>query len=156
MCTESVTLISNSSSYFFKNKVSSGDLYVKYEIFMWRLLSAHTECALHYHRYLPSVESKNDLQSILKTFQNTIKGKGLFQARLYHYQAYYAYLRKKTNRAKLLLEDCNVASKNHNVAFDLEWAIASRSTWFVEKWDLADPEIQYSGLIKYILPRNAD
>lgn len=127
---------------------------LRYEIFLWRFVAARTECALHLFRFEEgSNQSREILQHSLKSFQTNIKGKGLFQARLYHYQAYYAYLRKKSNRAKLLLEDCNIASKNHDVGFDLEWALASRRNWSLDRRDSVENEMQYSGLIKYVLPK---
>ena len=123
------------------------------ELFWWRLAAAHTECTMHIYRYQRDVESKNMLQNTLKVFQKVVGGKGLFQGRLYHFQAYCAYLKHKHNRAKLLLEDCMVASKNDDMLYDLEWALASRRDWFFEGEDVGDAELQYTAGIKYVLPK---
>ena len=111
-----------------------------------------TEYSLHKFRMNPKPDMQNSVKKVLKAFRNQTKGKGLFQPRLYHLQAYFAYLRNKPNRAKLLLEDCVVASKDNDVTFDYEWALGSKRKWFINTLVEIDIEQQTSGPIKYILP----
>ena len=72
--------------------------------------------------------------------------------RLFHLQAYFAYLRGKISRAKLLLEDCIVANKRVEPMFEVEWAVSSKHHWFSDE---PQPEFAdtYDGHSKYILPR---
>lgn len=128
---------------------------IQNEHFYVRFLANRLECSIHQYRCRASAsnELKIQLVSNLSKFAEAVKEYGLFQPRLYHYQSYYAYLRKKSNRAKLLLEDCRVASKNLDVGFELEWCMASLRTWFAEDNEDMDLEMQLAGSnVKYILP----
>ena len=66
-------------------------------------------------------------------------------------QAYFALLRGKRSRARLLLEDCVVESNNIGAVFDEEWAKLSREAWFEEE----EKTVMhfYDGLSKYRLPK---
>ena len=122
------------------------------------------ECAFHQYRIqiiggTNSSLTSNGIKVItavnLNRVQDTVKGYGLFQPRFIHYQAYHAFLRKKINRAKLLLEDCRVASKNLDGGYDLEWCQASLRSWFNEEEDVERSIPTGVSIIKYVLPSNA-
>ena len=120
-------------------------------LFYCNAMAITLEYSLHRFRQYPTTESKANVQNALKHFQNQLYGKSLLQARRYHLQAYFAYLRKMNSRAKLLLEDCLIASKTNEMTFDYEWALTSKKTWFANS-DV-DIEQQAGGTIKYIFPR---
>ena len=129
---------------------------IQHEIFKIRFNLYQLECSLHEYRcYLTNSTSTGNEIKVktavnLNRVQDAVKGYGLFQARFIHYQAYYAFLRKKGNRAKLLLEDCRVASKNVDGGHDLEWCQASLRSWFNLDEDVE--RFVTSGGAKYVLP----
>lgn len=132
---------------------------IQHEIFKIRFNLYQLECSLHEHRCQTTNTTSSSNEIKVKTavnlnrVQDAVKGYGLFQARFIHYQAYYAFLRKKANRAKLLLEDCRVVSKNVDGNYDLEWCQASLRSWFNSDEDV---ERFVSGggasIVKYVLP----
>ncbi|XP_057290575.1 adenylate cyclase type 10-like isoform X2 [Hydractinia symbiolongicarpus] len=132
---------------------SDWDIETTYQTFQSRFLSISAEYYLHCFRLNPTTQRKNAVQKAINKFKIHMRCKGLFQARLYHLQAYFAYLKGKSNRAKLLLEDSVVASKNNDVSFDLEWAMASKATWFNDQSEEIELEPLMSRSSKYILPR---
>lgn len=123
------------------------------DVFLFRALSIQTEYYLHQYRREQSESNKHNVQRVLKWFREAAKKKTLFQGRLCHLQAFFSYLRNKENRAKLLLEDCMVASKVSDVIFDYEWALMSKRTWFHQQhMDLEQP---FNNHIKYVLSKTS-
>jgi len=151
---------------YFKIPDDVGDVEVQNEIFKIRFQLYRLECCLHQYRCRKSINNtdiKMTTVQNLNAVQDTVRDYKLFQARFIHYQAYYAVLRKKKNRAKLLLEDCKVVSKNMDGGFDNEWCLASLRKWFVVDGieDMMENERRLSGgaaglsgAMKYVLPAN--
>jgi len=121
----------------------------KNSLLVFRALSIQTEYFLHEFRRLPCNDTRNNVQRSLSSFKTFNKGNKLFQGRLFHLQAYFAFLKRRENRAKLLLEDCVVISKNVDITYEHEWALASKLTWLNHHVDM---EPTLNSTIKYILP----
>ena len=92
------------------------------------------------------------LFQMLKKFQLITERHTVLSPRLYHLQAYFAYLQGKASSAKMLLDNCLIAGRSIGPMFEVGWAISSRSHWFSAN-RLAVVEAEYEGRSAYTLPR---
>lgn len=122
-------------------------------LFYCNSLAISAEYLLHRYRQNQDENTKLQVKHTLKLLQKECSsGKGFLEARLYHFQAYFAYLKKRYHRARLMLDESIIESKNSDLTFDCDWAQASKGTWFAAAGDTdAEKETSFGG-INYILP----
>ena len=96
--------------------------------------------------------NRKKVQHYLDLFHDQPHGKTLLQARRFHFQAYFLYLRRQMHKARLRLDVSLAASRNGEMSFDYEWAMASKGHWFGGVEDDIEMQPVGQGLIKYVLP----
>ena len=95
-----------------------------------------TEYCLLLHASLKTKDTNRQVNRQLKELRKLCKYCPLLHPRIYHLQAYFAYLKGKDARAKLLLEDCFVVSKEYGISLENEAAETSKYTWFTKTSEL--------------------
>eukprot|EP00794_Sanderia_malayensis_P020042 gene20042-22009_t len=108
---------------------------------------------LHFREHRKNPKEKAICNQVLKKFKTLAKKYTVLLPRLYHLQAYFAYLRGKSSRAKLLIEDCLVASNSLEPMFEVDWAMSSKHDWFSNEVERHDNDEIYDGKTKFYLPR---